>query len=73
MVCIPDPVDFMTFTLPDVRVAMYTANVGKTIHMLREPGVQHVFIGHGDSDKTASFNPFSKVYSEIWVAGAGRP
>jgi hypothetical protein len=52
---------------------MYTANVGKTIHMLRVPGVRHVFIGHGDSDKTGSSNPFSKVYSEIWVAGpAGR-
>jgi hypothetical protein len=73
VVCIPDSVDFMTFALPEVRVAMYTANVGKTIHMLREPGVRHVFIGHGDSDKTASFNPFSRVYSEVWVAGpAGR-
>jgi hypothetical protein len=73
VICIPDSVDFMTFALPEVRVAMYTANVGKTIHMLREPGVRHVFIGHGDSDKTASFNPFSRVYSEVWVAGpAGR-
>jgi hypothetical protein len=73
VICIPDSVAFMTFVLPEVRVAMYTANVGKTIHMLREPGVQHVFIGHGDSDKTASFNPFSRVYSEVWVAGeAGR-
>jgi hypothetical protein len=73
VVCIPGSVDFMTFAMPDVRVAMYTANVGKTIHMLREPGVQHVFIGHGDSDKSASSNPFSKVYTEIWVAGeAGR-
>jgi hypothetical protein len=73
VICIPDSVAFMTFSLPEVRVAMYTANVGKTIHMLREPGVQHVFIGHGDSDKTASFNPFSRVYSEVWVAGeAGR-
>jgi hypothetical protein len=70
VVCIPDSVAFMTFSLPEVRVALYTANVGKTIHMLREPGVQHVFIGHGDSDKTASFNPFSRVYSEVWVAGA---
>jgi hypothetical protein len=73
VICIPDAVDFMTFALPEVRVAMYTANVGKTIHMLREPGVRHIFIGHGDSDKTASFNPFSRVYTEIWVAGeAGR-
>jgi hypothetical protein len=73
VLCIPDSVDFMTFPLPRIRVALYTANVGKTIHLLREPGVRHVFIGHGDSDKTASSNPFSKVYSEIWVAGsAGR-
>ena len=73
VVCIPGSVDFMTFAMPEIRVAMYTANVGKTIHMLREPGVRHVFIGHGDSDKSASSNPFSKVYSEIWVAGeAGR-
>jgi hypothetical protein len=71
VVCIPGAVEFMTFSLPEIRVALYTANVGKTIHMLREPGVRHVFIGHGDSDKTASFNPFSKVYSEIWVAGEG--
>jgi hypothetical protein len=73
VLCIQQPVDFMMFALPDIRVAMYTANVGKTIHMLREPGVRHVFIGHGDSDKSASSNPFSKAYSEIWVAGeAGR-
>src|SRR5690606_17246717 len=32
-----------------------------------------VFIGHGDSDKLASVNPFSKVYDEVWTAGrAGR-
>ncbi|HTW21855.1 MAG TPA: hypothetical protein VME70_16790, partial [Mycobacteriales bacterium] len=71
VVCIPGAVEFMGFSLPEIRVALYTANVGKTIHMLREPGVRHVFVGHGDSDKTASFNPFSKVYSEIWVAGEG--
>lgn len=73
VVCIPRAVDMMNFSLPDVRVVLYTANVGKNIHYLRVPGVTHVFIGHGDSDKTASFNPFSKVYSQIWVAGpAGR-
>ena len=41
--------------------------------MLREPGTKHVFVGHGDSDKQASVNPYSKVYDEVWVAGlAGR-
>ena len=70
---IPQSVDFMSFGLHDVRVTLYTANAGRNIHMLREQGVRHVFIGHGDSDKSASSNPFSKVYTEIWVAGpAGR-
>ena len=31
--------------------------------------MKHVFVGHGESDKVASFNPFTKVYDEIWVAG----
>src|SRR3954453_2721690 len=71
--CIVNPIDLMNFSLPDVRLAMYVANVGKNIHLLRVPGTQHVFIGHGDSDKQASVNPFSKVYDEVWVAGpAGR-
>jgi hypothetical protein len=73
IVCVPGSVDFMAFGWPSVRVAAYVANVGNNIHMLRERGVRHVFIGHGDSDKTGSFSPFSKVYSEVWVAGpAGR-
>lgn len=71
VICIPGSVDFMNFELPDVKAALYIANVGKNIHMLRTPGVRHVFIGHGDSDKTASFNPFSKVYDQVWVAGRG--
>ena len=72
-VCIPDNIDLMNFELPTIRAALYPGNAGKNIHMLRIPGVTHVFIGHGDSDKPASFNPFSKVYNQIWSAGrAGR-
>ncbi|HEY6737257.1 MAG TPA: CDP-glycerol glycerophosphotransferase family protein [Actinopolymorphaceae bacterium] len=73
VVCIPSSVDLMNFPLPDARIALYVVNVGNNIHFLREPRVKHVFIGHGDSDKVASFNPFSKAYDEVWVAGrAGR-
>lgn len=72
-ICIPSQVDLMNFSLPDARITLYVANVGNNIHFLREPRVKHVFIGHGDSDKVASFNPFSKAHDEIWVAGqAGR-
>ncbi len=73
VICVPSGVDFMNLDYGSVRVALYTANVGANIHMLREPGMKHVFVGHGDSDKQASVNPYSKVYDEVWVAGtAGR-
>ncbi|WP_067172524.1 CDP-glycerol glycerophosphotransferase family protein [Microtetraspora niveoalba] len=74
VLCIPSAVDMMNFRgLDTARVALFASNVGNNIHMLRTPGVVSVFIGHGDSDKEASFNPFTKVYDEVWVAGpAGR-
>ncbi|GHJ37633.1 hypothetical protein [Streptomyces sp. TS71-3] len=73
VICVPGGVHLMNMDLSSVRVALYAANVGKNIHMLRVPTMKHVFIGHGDSDKIASVNPFSKVYDEVWTAGrAGR-
>ena len=69
----PAPSTSMDFRMPTVRVAFYVANVGKNLHFLREPRVKHVFIGHGESDKVASVNPFTKVYDEIWVAGPDLP
>ncbi|GAA0908283.1 hypothetical protein [Streptomyces thermoalcalitolerans] len=73
VICVPGGVHLMNMDLSTVRVALYAANVGKNIHMLRVPTMKHVFIGHGDSDKIASVNPFSKVYDEVWTAGrAGR-
>ncbi|WP_308298953.1 hypothetical protein [Streptomyces sp. GESEQ-35] len=73
VICVPGGVHLMNMDLSNVRVTLYAANVGKNIHMLRVPTMKHVFIGHGDSDKLASVNPFSKVYDEVWTAGrAGR-
>ncbi|MET9966317.1 hypothetical protein ABZZ80_10535 [Streptomyces sp. NPDC006356] len=73
VICVPGGVHLMNLNLSNVRVALYAANVGKNIHLLRVPTMKHVFIGHGDSDKLASVNPYSKVYDEVWTAGrAGR-
>jgi hypothetical protein len=73
VVCVDGTVDLMNFSLPSVRVALYPSNTGKNIHMLRNRSMAHVFIGHGDSDKAASSNPYAKVYNQVWVAGqAGR-
>ena len=67
--CIPDGVAVMQAGLFSSRVALYPANTLKNMHLLREPGIKHVFIGHGDSDKVSSINPFTRVYDEVWVAG----
>ncbi|WP_330461838.1 hypothetical protein OIB37_13445 [Streptomyces sp. NBC_00820] len=73
VICVPGGVHLMNLDLSAVRVALYAANVGKNIHLLRVPTMKHVFIGHGDSDKLASVNPYSKAYDEVWTAGrAGR-
>ncbi|MFJ6612519.1 hypothetical protein ACIQPT_19835 [Streptomyces sp. NPDC091289] len=73
VICVPAATHLMNLDLSTVRVCLYPANVGKNIHILRVPTMKHVFIGHGDSDKLASVNPYSKVYDEVWTAGrAGR-
>ncbi|MDJ1640806.1 hypothetical protein [Streptomyces pakalii] len=73
VICVPAGTHLMNLDLSTVRVCLYPANVGKNIHILRVPTMKHVFIGHGDSDKLASVNPYSKVYDEVWTAGrAGR-
>ncbi|MDP9405919.1 MAG: CDP-glycerol glycerophosphotransferase family protein, partial [Actinomycetota bacterium] len=61
--------DVERFVLPNVRIAFYAANGGKNVHLLREAGVKHVFLNHGDSDKSSSANPVTRVYNELWVAG----
>ncbi len=73
VLCVPQAINLMKLEMPDVRVALFSANAAKNVHMLRIPGIRHVFVNHGDSDKASSFNPYSKVYDEVWVAGkAGR-
>jgi hypothetical protein len=73
VLCVPAATDLMALRLDPLRVALFVSNIGNNIHLLRVPGIRSTFIGHGDSDKSASANPYSKAYDEIWVAGpAGR-
>ncbi|MBF8186659.1 CDP-glycerol glycerophosphotransferase family protein [Nonomuraea sp. K274] len=74
MVCFPSSADLMSFrALSSAKLCLYVSNVGRNVHMLRIPTLRSAFLNHGDSDKEASFNPFSRVYDEVWVAGpAGR-
>lgn len=73
VLCLPSSTHVMNRDLSSVRLVLYPANVGPNIHVLRMPQAEHVFIGHGDSDKVASINPYAKVYDHLWTAGrAGR-
>lgn len=64
-----DPGELLMLDFSSARIALYPSNTGNNIHLLRLPSVMSAFIGHGDSDKSASNNPFSRAYDELWVAG----
>ena len=64
-----NPGELMMLNLDPVKIALYPSNTGNNIHLLRLPYIMSAFIGHGDSDKSASNNPFSRAYDELWVAG----
>lgn len=61
--------DIIALDLSTLRACLFVANTGDVIHLIREQNPMSAFIGHGDSDKNSSFNPFTKVYDEVWVAG----
>lgn len=69
VVCVPKASRLMTLGLPAATVALYPGNAGDNIHLLRRRELCSVFVGHGESDKSASTNPFNLVYDQIWVAG----
>jgi len=55
--------------LPFLQACFYPSNVGSNLHLLKFNMLKHIFIGHGDSDKTASAHKYFRVYDENWVAG----
>lgn len=65
----PTDVEKLLNNTPFVKAIYYTSNTGNLIHTLRSNIYQHIFLGHGDSDKSASAHKFFRVYDEIWVAG----
>lgn len=73
VVVLPRAEDVAGMHLSSLRGAIFSANAARNNDMLRLGGIRSTFIIHGDSDKASSFNPYTRVYDEIWVAGeAGR-
>ena len=68
-VVLPRAQDVELFTPESVLVALYPTTVIKNNHMVRLPDVRHVFINHGDGDKSVTYSPLHRVFDEIWVAG----
>lgn len=52
-----------------LRNVYYSSNTGNTLHTLKYNELKHIFLGHGDSDKSASAHKYFRAYDDIWVAG----
>ncbi|MCW5951391.1 MAG: CDP-glycerol glycerophosphotransferase family protein, partial [Propionibacteriaceae bacterium] len=55
--------------VPSIRTVFYVNNAAANTHMVRFPGLNHIMLNHGDSDKAPSFNPVSRMYDRNFVAG----
>jgi len=62
-------VEQMIARMKGLRLVLYVSNTGNNLHVLRYNHLTHAFIGHGDSEKSASCHKFFRVYDEIWVSG----
>lgn len=62
-------VDILVGRLQGTCACFYPSNTGNNIHLIKHPKIKHIFIGHGDSDKSASAHKFFRVYDNNWVAG----
>ena len=69
VIVLPRARDVEAFQLPSIRLALYPTTVNKNNHMIRLRGIRHVFINHGDGDKSVTYSPLHRVFDEIWVAG----
>jgi hypothetical protein len=65
----PEHVENVIQMTPTLKAILYTSNTGNNLHLLRFNQLSHVFIGHGDSDKSGSAHKFFRAYDEVWAAG----
>jgi len=55
--------------LTKLQTIFYPSNTGSNMNLIKYNHIKHIFIGHGDSDKTASAHKIFRMYEENWVAG----
>lgn len=69
LVSSPQSLDNLLQKFKNVSGFFYVANTANNNLLLRRAEGRHIFLGHGDSDKSSSMNRFFRVYDEIYVAG----
>lgn len=52
-----------------LRCVFYVNNALRNVHVVRYPGIRHVQLNHGDSDKATSYNPVFRMFDKNFVAG----
>lgn len=52
-----------------IGAVFYVNNETKNVNGVRFSGMRHVHLGHGDSDKPASYNATTAMFDRIFVAG----
>ena len=55
--------------LPNLRAVLYVNNTARNSDMVRFAHLKHALLMHGDSEKSASFNPVAGMFTKIFVAG----
>jgi hypothetical protein len=55
--------------VPSLRAVFYVNNGMKNCHVVRYTNLTHIFVGHGDSEKPAGYNPVAGMYTRIFVPG----
>ena len=70
VVCVPSFLDLMSlYQRNDFKLGIYVNNADRNFQSLGNPGMLHVHVGHGDSDKLSSGSNQAKSYDRVFVAG----
>jgi hypothetical protein len=54
---------------PDTRVILYPSNTVKNFALFRFRQLQHIFINHGESDKSVNVSKILRAYDKLYLAG----
>lgn len=64
-----DQIEPLLRKMPNLKAVFYPANNGNNIQIIRNSHLNHIFIGHGDSNKSSSAGKIFRLYDYVWVAG----